>query len=66
MHEASSVTEPCITLVNGFYCVVTNDHVVAIDKTTGQISSENPFKPFDWIGSTFQLGIRKIICVASS
>lgn len=63
LHEASSVAEPCITLVNGFYCVVINDRVVALDKTTGQISNENSFKPFDWTGSTFQLG--KLFCVVS-
>lgn len=52
----ASVTEPCITIVNGFFSVVKDDLLVAIDKTTGEISNENPFKPFDWPGTTFQLG----------
>lgn len=46
---------PCITLVNGFYCVLEGDKFVAVDRNTGKTSS-SPFKPVQWSESISQLG----------
>lgn len=56
MEGTFSVKEPCITLVYGFFCVTKDDLFVAIERTTGEMLCENPFKPFNWSGSIFQLG----------
>lgn len=63
MEGLTSLKEPCITIVNGFFSIVKYDLLVALDKTTGGISSKSPFKPFDWPGSTLPLGKKYIYSV---
>lgn len=48
-----------ITAISGFYCIIKGNSLVAIDRSTAEISNI-PFNPVQWSDSIFQLGTKFI------
>lgn len=63
----SVISEPCISIINGLLSIVKDDKLVAVDRKSGEIISQNaslqsealkPFKPHNLSRLIRQLGKR--------